>query len=275
MRRSYRIQRNKLLNRKLRLVPDAPERASWKMDGLRDANHQMGFTIVELMIATVVFSMVMMVIVYGVLSFSHDYYGGLTSSTTQNTVRSIIGSITQSIEFSGMSIVPTPASLPGAGSEIYFCAGGSTYAYNWGAMYTGAPSITNLGLYEITGMCKLPTASDLTTAQRNGTGKELLNRNMRVTALTVTGDPTGRLYAVTLGIAYGDSDLLCNQSKAGQGGCAAGDSENPTGQLITTNPKAINNVSDVQCRSASGFEFCAHAGLSTTVALRVASGALN
>lgn len=236
---------------------------------------QMGFTIVELMIATVVFSMVMLVIVFGVLNFSHDYYGGITSSTTQNTARNVINAITQSIEFSGLSIVTTPTSLPGAGNEVYFCAGGATYAYNWGTMYKGTPSTTNLGLYEITGMCKMPAASDLSTAQANGTGKELLNPNMRVTVLTVSSDPTGRLYTITLGVAYGDSDLLCNQSKVGQGGCVASDATNPTGQTVTTNPSSVDNVSDVQCRAAAGFDFCAHAGLSTTVALRVASSVLN
>jgi hypothetical protein len=78
-----------------------------------------------------------------------------------------------------------------------------------------------------------------------------------------------------LGIAYGDSDLLCNQSKTGQGGCVPTDTENPMGRTITTNPSSVNNVSDVECRDTAGFEFCAHAGLSTTVALRVASGVLN
>jgi type II secretory pathway pseudopilin PulG len=244
-------------------------------DDTSQAATQMGFTIVELMIATVVFSMVMMVIVYGVLNFSHDYYDGITASTTQNTARNIINSITQSIEFSGMSIVSTPASLPGAGSEVYLCAGGSTYAYNWGTMYTGTVSATNLGLYEITGTCQMPTASSIAAAQSNGSGKELLNPNMRVTVLTVASDSTGRLYTVTLGVAYGDSDLLCNQSKTGQGGCVPTDTENPMGRTITTNPSSVNNVSDVECRDTAGFEFCAHAGLSTTVALRVASGVLN
>lgn len=235
---------------------------------------QDGFTIVELMIATVVFSMVMMVIVYGVLSFSHDYYGGVNASITQNTARNIINSVSQSIEFSGMPI--TPLSAPsGQGAEAYLCAGGSTYAYNWGTMYNGSISTSNLGLYEITGFCKMPSASDLAKAEKNGTGKELLAPNMRVTVLTVTGDSTGRLYTVTLGIAYGDSDLLCNQSKAGQGGCTSNDPQNLPGKVVTTNPSNIKDVSDVECRNASGFQFCAHAGLSTTVALRVAGGALN
>jgi len=251
------------------------DRTVGRLDSKSGELNQLGFTIVELMIATVVFSMVMLVIVYGVLSFSHDYYDGITSSTTQDTARNIINSITQSIEFSGMSIVPTPSSLPGAGNEVYFCAGGSTYAYDWGTMYTGALSPSNLGLYEITGMCKLPAAADISTAQSNGTGKELLSPNMRVTVLTVSSDPTGRLYTVTLGVAYGGSDLLCNQSKTGQGSCASSGTPNPAGQTITTNPNAVDNVGDVQCRNATGFEFCAHAGLSTTVALRVSSGALN
>jgi prepilin-type N-terminal cleavage/methylation domain-containing protein len=228
---------------------------------------QAGFTIIELLIATVVFSMVIVVILYGVLSFTHAYYGGINASTTQGTARSILNSVAQSIEFSGSPITQTPASLPGAGSTIYFCAGGVTYIYSWGRMYTGSPSLTNPGLYVVPGNCQVPAT--IPTAD----GQELLAQNMRITALTVTPGSSGQLYTVSLGLAYGESDLLCNVSKnGGTGGCLKGNTLNLQHQLITVNPTNVMSTGDVECRQTTGSEFCAHAALSTTVSVRVAGG---
>lgn len=231
---------------------------------------QEGFTVIELMIATVVFSLVMLVIVFGVLSFSHDYFGGVNSSTMQSTARNVLNSVAESIQFSGTTITPTPTTMPSAGNQVFFCAGNNVYVYRWGLMYTGTPSTTNPGLYVLPGSCGAPSTIPVPN------GKELLSDNMRITALTVSADSTGRLFTITLGLAYGDSDLLCNFHKnGGPGGCFNSDAANTRGGLITTDPLNVTNVSDVGCRQASGSQFCAHAGLSTTVSLRVAGGALN
>jgi type II secretory pathway pseudopilin PulG len=239
-------------------------------EGKDAASEEAGFTIIELLIATVVFSMVIVVILYGVLSFTHAYYGGINASTTQNTARSILNSIAQSIEFSGDTIVGTPISLPGAGGQVYFCAGGVTYIYDWGLMYSGSPSLSNPGLYAVTGACAVPAS--IPTAN----GQELLTNGMRITALTVTPDSTGRLYTVSLGLAYGDSDLLCNVSKNGsQGGCIKGNGLNQQGRTVTVDPTNVKNLNDVECQQTTGSEYCSHAALSTTVSLRVAGSALN
>jgi len=235
---------------------------------------QTGFTIIELLIATVVFSMVIVVILYGVLSFTHAYYSGIDASTTQDTARNVLNTIAESIEFSGSTISPTPASLPGAGGQIYFCAGGMVYIYKWGAVYDSSLplSLSNPGLYATPGSCQVPAS--IPTAN----GQELLAPNMRVTVLTVTPNSTDRLYTIVLGLAYGDSDLLCNVSKgSGTGGCNPGAALNPNSPntYITVDPTNLTDTDDIECRRTTGSEFCAHAGLSTTVSLRVAASALN
>jgi prepilin-type N-terminal cleavage/methylation domain-containing protein len=229
-----------------------------------------GFTIVELMIATVIFSMVTLVVVYGVLSFTNAYYGGVNSSTTQDTARAMLNSIAQAIEFSGETITTTtPVTGPGLSNIYYFCAGGSTYYFDEGYMYNSSPSATNPGLYMSPGGCTAtPTFSN---------GKELLGPNMRITDLSVAqSDPTTdpALYTVVLSIAYGDSDLLCNASGGVNPpvGCLPTDALNPNNQTLAIVGKSAYQggpENDVQCRQTTGSEFCAHAGLSTTVSLRV------
>jgi prepilin-type N-terminal cleavage/methylation domain-containing protein len=231
---------------------------------------QAGFTIIELLIATVVFSMVIVVILYGVLSFTHAYYSGIDASTTQDTARNVLNSIADSIEFSGDTINRTPFTFPGAGGQVYFCAGGMTYVYNWGQMYGGTPSLSNPGLYATPGSCVVP--GSIPTAN----GQELLAPNMRVTILTVTPNSTNRLYNIILGLAYGTGDLLCNVSKgSAAGGCNPNASLNSSTANVTVDPTDLTDTNDIECRRTTGSEFCAHAGLSTTVSLRVAGSALN
>src|SRR5262249_25193419 len=76
----------------------------------RPDSRQAGFTIVELMVATLVFSTILIVITYGVLSFTRAYYNGVTNSTTQDTARNIISTISQAVEFNGSGINVTPTS---------------------------------------------------------------------------------------------------------------------------------------------------------------------
>jgi prepilin-type N-terminal cleavage/methylation domain-containing protein len=62
---------------------------------------QDGFTVVELLIATVVFTMVLLVITSGVTHFTHAYYKGVHQSSTQTTSRNVINTIAQNIQYGG------------------------------------------------------------------------------------------------------------------------------------------------------------------------------
>jgi type II secretory pathway pseudopilin PulG len=241
------------------------------------SNTENGFTIVELLIATTIFSMVIIVILYGVLSFTHAYYSGVNNTTTQGTARTVLNTIAQSIEFSGNSIVTTPVSLPAPGNPVAFCAGDATYIYDWGTAYSSAAplSSTNAGLYVAPGSCNTTAPYPIPIPN----GRELLSDNMRITYLTVSQSTAGsRLYTISLGLAYGDKDLLCNASRNGSGsggGCLRGDALNTQDIVVGNSAYVGGPENDVECRQTTGWQFCAHAGLSTTVSLRVAGGALN
>jgi prepilin-type N-terminal cleavage/methylation domain-containing protein len=63
-----------------------------------------GFTIVELMISTLVFSVILLVVTFGIVHFTNSYYRGINGSTTQDTARTIVDSVTQAIQFSSGTI---------------------------------------------------------------------------------------------------------------------------------------------------------------------------
>lgn len=194
---------------------------------------QAGFTIIELMIASLVFSTILVVITVGVASFTHSYYKGVRSSAVQNRTRSVVDTVAQSIEFSGTGITPT-------GANNYFCTGGKVFSFSLGVRYTGTVSAASRGLYQQ----DLPTGGSCPTVAPAPTGgRELLEPNMRVSNMVVrpvSGAGTTDMYQVVLRIAYGEDDLLIN----------------PTG-------------TDAACDLIAGSQFCAVSELSTIVQKRV------
>lgn len=84
--------------------------------------NQKGFTIIELIIATTVFSVVLLLCTFGLMQIGNVYYRGITSTRTQNVTRNIIDMVSQDIELSDNGIIATNPSVPS-----YFCAGHHRY----------------------------------------------------------------------------------------------------------------------------------------------------
>jgi prepilin-type N-terminal cleavage/methylation domain-containing protein len=220
--------------------------------------NQSGFTIVELMIATMVFSVVIFIITAGVLAFTRSYYKGINSSTTQNAARSVVDTISQAIQFSGRSVVETNLADPNNG---YFCAGDYVYMISLGKKVPDNPIHGNWGIYQAAnpepGSCGAlsgPTSD----------GTELLGSQMRVADISVakvSGET--RLYSVSLRIAFGDSDLLCSPGLSGttKGSCNKG--------ATSYGPNATWHTPDMTCKTQTGSQFCAVSALSTTALQRV------
>ncbi|MDZ7786536.1 MAG: prepilin-type N-terminal cleavage/methylation domain-containing protein [Candidatus Saccharibacteria bacterium] len=62
---------------------------------------QKGFTIVELMIATTVFSVILLIMSAGLIYIGKVYYRTVAQNKVQETSRAIMDSVAQSIQFSG------------------------------------------------------------------------------------------------------------------------------------------------------------------------------
>jgi len=214
---------------------------------------QAGFTIVELMIATLVSSIVLLVITFGVVHFTNDYYRGINSSNTQATSQNAIDSIAQAIQFNAGNTVATD------GTQGFFCAGNQVFLYTMGQQLTGTPSATNWGLYQLANPSPNCAVPAITTG-----GNELLGKNMRLSYINLAQVGTTDVWQLELRVAYGDPDLLCKTSITGntKGSCAA----------TATNYTAADPIqgNDVRCKQLIGSQLCSITHLQTAIGQRIA-----
>lgn len=213
---------------------------------------QVGFTIVELMIATVVSSVLLIVITFGIVSFTKDYYKGINASTTQATTQNAIDAVAQAIQFNASGTVATD------GTQGIFCAGSQVFLYTMGKQLTAAPNSTNWGLYQLNN----PSANCVMPAITTG-GTELLGPNMRLAAINLSQIGSSNVWQLDIRVAYGDADLLCRTSISGTttGGCSSAAANYMSADVI--------QGSDVQCKLRTGSQFCSIVHLSTAIGQRI------
>lgn len=199
-----------------------------------------GFTIIELLIATLVFSVVLLIVTVGIIQITRVYYKGLTESSTQNTARNIMDTIAQSIQFSGSTVSNTIVPVPVAGTTSAFCIGDQQFSYRLGyELVASSPGIdqTTQGLWQST------TAGCSGNPPAAASGKEYLGNHMRLSNLTVV-NVTGSLWKVSVTVAYGDDVLLnnptstaptCKGQSAGQQFCSISTLTTTIDQRVTSN----------------------------------------
>jgi len=188
--------------------------------------NQKGFTIIELMIATVVFSTILLLCSYALLNIGRTYYKGVTTTRTQEAARTVIDDISQSIQFGPGTVYIPAGGEATVGTSGYYCAGGKRYSYtrdwqltgNRHALVTDAPTQCNGG----TGVQNLNSASPTLSAS----SRELMSRGMRLANFRVESAGTD-LYRITVRVVSGEDDLLntahngCSADRAGTQYCAA------------------------------------------------------
>jgi prepilin-type N-terminal cleavage/methylation domain len=204
---------------------------------------QKGFTILEVMISTLVFGVVLVVITTAIMQFSHVYYRGVTESTVQDTARTITDLISQGIQFNGGDVTTTTAT-PVAGSSYAFCVGNQQYSYTVGYQMKDSPSSSQtyhaLAVRDLSGCTASSTAQNMRNATLAAGSRELLAQNMRLARLQVT-QVSADVYKVSVRVVYGDDDILNNP---------------------TTATAACKNLH-------AGGQFCAVSDITTTVVKRV------
>ncbi|MEO6513193.1 MAG: prepilin-type N-terminal cleavage/methylation domain-containing protein [Candidatus Saccharimonadales bacterium] len=173
--------------------------------------HAAGFTIIELLIATTVFSVIMLVITAGILGFTRQYYKGVVTSNTQTTARQVMSELTQAIQF-GKSIT-LDLQDPATGTSG-FCVDDKLYSYQIGQQVTDkSPDNTQHQAYHglvvdnsVTS-CSSTTPSLSPLAQLPAGQREMLGDKMRLSALDIT-DNSDSSFTIHLRIIYGDDDVL-------------------------------------------------------------------
>jgi prepilin-type N-terminal cleavage/methylation domain-containing protein len=204
---------------------------------------QAGFTVLELLVATMVFSVVLLLLTFGILQIGRIYYKGVTSASTQETARTIMDTVARDIQFSGGAFAkdPTP---PGDGATGFYCVGNHRYSYILDRQLASSPA---LGIQSSHGLvvddespCNFATGpQNFMLPTLDPGSRELLGTRMRIDKFVIEEVPgsTGS-YNITLRIVYGDNDLL-------------------------------DFATHSRCNSGAGSAFCAVSELTTTVKKRV------
>lgn len=184
-----------------------------------------GFTIVELMIATAVFSVVLLLCATAIVQIGRLFYKGTIINRTQTTARTAMDDISQSIQF-GTSATP----FYREGTQTYRAGTVVAKSYCFGSVrYSYAPSNLSLGsnittqsphiLWKDRSSDSLCTPVDVTNSSLSG-GVELLGSSMRLALLQPTAPlkPDGTvdvsgIWKVKIVVAYGaDIDLFISTS---------------------------------------------------------------
>lgn len=178
-------------------------------------SNQRGFTIVELMIATTVFSIILLIAATTLIQIGRMYYKGVITSKTQNVTRSIMDDVSRSIQFSSGNGSQASDNNP---PRQAYCIGSTRYTYVLGKQVSSNPQGPNQTRHALwqdsadSSNCgfNLP---DLQQAKPSSDGKELLEEHMRLQDFSVTAQPQSNdTYTVNVKVIYGDDDLLDDPS---------------------------------------------------------------
>lgn len=214
-----------------------------------------GFTIIEFMMATTVFSVILMGVTAAVLHMGTAYQHSLYTSATQAATRNLVDSVAQAVKFSAGDV-----NFVDGGNTDAICVGNRQFLFVPGRQLAGPTPATAtryavLTRQNVTGSCPVP---DAVSGPVSGQPNELLGKNMRLSKLRVDpapGEPA--LHIVTARVLYGDDDLFCIDTAT----C------DPSSNTVLTIDQLQND--NVRCRSTSGSQFCAVSELSVSVYRRL------
>lgn len=222
---------------------------------------QSGFTIVEFMIAALIFTLVLLLCSMAIVHVGKLYYKGVITNRTQEAARRVMDDLTASIQFGPAA--STPAELVTYGTDVTrsdiihgaTCIGGTRYTYAKNAVLgdtngtSGAVVFSRHVLWRdrYTGAC-VPVDLRLATPSTNG--QEMLSRGMRIPLFSV-GMPASASapWPLQIRVVYGDEPALF---------------ENNGGEMVT------GDGGFVLCRGVTvGGQFCAVSPLKTSVEKRL------
>jgi len=158
---------------------------------------QTGFTIIELMIATTVFSVVLLLCSYALLAIGRAYYKGIITTRTQEAARRIVDDVADSIKFNGGVVT-------GNSSDGWYCIGSKRYSFNTNTKRTETKNV--LYTDEQSGACNTSTGK---LDPPSGAYQELVDVRMRLGDFKVSEtQPGSGLYKIEVSVASGDDDMF-------------------------------------------------------------------
>lgn len=197
---------------------------------------QRGFTIIELLIATAVFSMILVMITAMMINIGALYYKGVNQSKVQANVRNLSDELSQQLQLSNSGYAIANANS--------YCVGTNRYTFVLEKQIGPADAQHSPHVLwrdkVASGSCPAPNASFLSNPSLYGSvdGSELIEAKSRLTDFRITGSSaTG--FTVNIAIAYGDRDFL------------------------------VGTGLNTKCVSGANKQFCAVSKLQTVVAQRI------
>lgn len=189
--------------------------------------NQKAFTIIELLIASTVFSMIILGACVAIIQMSRLYYKGIILSRTQTAGRNLTQSIAREIQFQGGDVTTDTVSLP-PNTIQDLKIGATTYRY---AKNKQQGSDIKHAILKFNNSLSPTPNPDLNTALGSSELRDVLANNMRVLNLDVEEFPSSiapGVYKINVKIAYGDSDLfddpdnptMCKGNPAGSQWCS-------------------------------------------------------
>lgn len=227
-----------------------------------------GFTLIELMISTIVFSVILLGASTALIQIGKMYYKGVITNHTQNMTRTVIDDISRQIQFGGDTVQgPFTYSYAGTPSITVsaYCVGNQRFSYILGprvsdAVANGSYDPSSQEIRHALWRDTLSSAAACTPldlrydipqepapANTPHPGSELLGQNMRLKALGVSTTDS-KLYTVQVDVIYGDPDLI---------------------SFVPSNPAGNPDVPQSCLGVLAGSQWCAESGLTTTVVKRL------
>lgn len=223
------------------------------------SNNNQGFTIVELLIATAVFSVMLLGATFALVQVSRMYYKGVLVARTQDVARNVVDSVSRPMQLEGLSQREAVSVSTIDGREVRVrCIGNQRFTYTIGPQVDRSVTPGTVAGDKVRHVLwrdlldqRFPcTAVDLTrenpTQGTNGIdGEDLLTDKMRLSNFRIVAT-TGGTYIIEVGVFYGERDLMLPE--------------------ISLNPAAL----PVSCKgSSTGGQWCAFAEYRTQVKPRM------
>ncbi|CAN5448533.1 hypothetical protein BH10PAT3_BH10PAT3_8250 [soil metagenome] len=178
-------------------------------------SHDGGFTIVELLIATAVFSVILLLIATAAVQVGRTFYKGVTINRVQDTSRRVAEDIVQSIQF-GVNSASFYRSGGTPGATETRCLGEVRYTFDTAKSLGTAAGQSRHILWKdhvaVTDNCMGTLGStpipNLTAIIPSVGGQEMVGDNMRVPVITTEESPIGSIisWIITVKVSYGNKD---------------------------------------------------------------------
>jgi prepilin-type N-terminal cleavage/methylation domain-containing protein len=244
----------------------------------RKVLNQKAFTIIELMIATAILSVILVIVSAMMIGIGNLYYKGTSQASVQDNVRTITDEISQDLQLNGSDLLTGTNTNPAL--PISYCIGTTRYTSILGKQITNSSSLGANQSYHVLWRDSVPAgtcnnigyntfvnSSSPPTNPSTDPGTELIGPNSLLTYFTIS---TGiSPFLITIGEAYGPSDLLCDSGYTSGGVNDCSNNTTDSTHIWNPNPPVNPLQNEIRCKGFAQNQLCSTDYLTTTVTERL------